>query len=199
MARPIANRPPRSLRDQPHFGFLAEARNVFDIVLIDCPPGLSVLTESWLREADFHISPTKPDYISACGLEVFRRFKTLNPEMGFARNLGVVVNMKDTMSAADADYHAWLAGNPANNCFMNVIPRANALQDASRFVADGRSYFAKYPGATGAAIKSLTEEFLARIASENALTQATSASARTTPPALPVQGSTEPPPLTTTG
>ena len=68
---------------------LNHVRGVFDIVLIDCPPGLSVLTESWLREADFHFSPTKPDYVSTCGLEVFRRFKGLNPEMGFAENLGV--------------------------------------------------------------------------------------------------------------
>ncbi len=63
---------------------MKDARTVFDLVIIDCPPGLSVLTESWLREADFHISPTKADYVSVCGLEVFRRFKALNPEMGFA-------------------------------------------------------------------------------------------------------------------
>ena len=78
---------------------LAGVRKVFDIVLIDCPPGLSVLTESWLREADFHVSPTKADYVSVCGLEVFRRFKALNPEMGFAENLGVIVNMKELNSA----------------------------------------------------------------------------------------------------
>lgn len=176
--------------------FLAEARNVFDVVLIDCPPGLSVLTECWLREADYHLSPTKPDYISACGLEVFRRFKSLNPEMGFAKNLGVVVNMKDTMSTADADYHGWLAGNAANNCFANVIPRSNALQDAARFDADGRSYFAKYPGNTGAAIRGLTEELLARLASENALAVAASATAAQAPLSTPLA---EPPPLTSAG
>ncbi len=74
---------------------LGNVRGVFDIVFIDCPPGLSILTESWLREADFHFSPTKPDYVSTCGLEVFRRFKGLNPEMGFAENLGVCINMKE--------------------------------------------------------------------------------------------------------
>lgn len=44
-------------------GLLTEVRGMFDIVLIDCPPGLSILTESWLREADWHISPMKPDYV----------------------------------------------------------------------------------------------------------------------------------------
>ncbi|NIO38877.1 MAG: AAA family ATPase, partial [Burkholderiales bacterium] len=48
---------------------MSEISKIFDIVLIDCPPGLSILTESWLREADFHISPTKADYVSVCGLE----------------------------------------------------------------------------------------------------------------------------------
>ena len=65
---------------------------MFDIVLIDCPPGLSVLTESWLREVEFLISPIKPDHLSAYALEVLGHFKGLNPELGFAENLGVLLN-----------------------------------------------------------------------------------------------------------
>lgn len=147
---------------------LGEVSKVFDVVLIDCPPGLSVLTESWLREADFHVSPTKADYVSVCGLEVFRRFKQLNPEMGFAENLGVVVNMKDTTSAADNEYHRWLADNPENRCFTEPVPRMGSLQDAARFRTPERSYMAKYPGQVGVAIRALTDEVLERLAAKQA-------------------------------
>lgn len=142
---------------------LAGVRKVFDIVLIDCPPGLSVLTESWLRETDFHVSPTKADYVSVCGLEVFRRFKGLNPEMGFAENLGVVVNMKEPNSTSDEEYNRWLADNAENRCFPQAIPRMSALQDAANFQTSTRSYLAKYPGQAGAAIRGLTAELLVRL------------------------------------
>src|SRR5262249_55523009 len=72
-------------------GLLQQLRAVFDIILIDCPPGLSVVTESWLREADFHISPVVPDHLSVYALEVFSYFKGRNPEMGFAESLGVLI------------------------------------------------------------------------------------------------------------
>lgn len=147
---------------------LNDVRSVFDVVLVDCPPGLSVLTESWLREADFHISPTKPDYVSSCGLEVFRRFKALNPEMGFAENLGVLINMKDRSSLVDDEYHRWLQENPENRCFSQMVPRVNALQNAARFSTIERSYQAKYPGEAGQTIRGLTEEILARLAEGNA-------------------------------
>lgn len=146
---------------------LASVRTVFDVVLLDCPPGLSVLTESWLREADFHISPTKVDYVSTCGLEVFRRFKALNPEMGFAQNLGVLINMKDSNSPSDGEYHRWLAANPENFCFEQTIPRMAALQDAARFQVQDRSYQAKYPGNSGKALKVVTTEILSRMAAAN--------------------------------
>ncbi|MFY0611682.1 MAG: ParA family protein [Hyphomicrobiaceae bacterium] len=142
---------------------LDQVRPLYDIVLIDCPPGLSVLTESWLREADFHLTPTKPDYISSCGLEVFRRFKTLNPEMGFAENLGVVINMKDRMSPADDEYHKWLASDAEHRCFDVVVPRASPLQDASRFQLDERSYPAKYPGDAGKQMRALVGEIMQRM------------------------------------
>jgi chromosome partitioning protein len=153
-------------------GLLANVRTVFDVVLLDCPPGLSVLTECWLREADFHVSPTKADYVSTCGLEVFRRFKALNPEMGFAQNLGVLINMRDGNSPTDAEYHRWLAGNPDNFCFEQAIPRAAALQDAARFQVQDRSYQAKYPGEAGKALKAVTIEILERMATANLATAA---------------------------
>lgn len=142
---------------------LDQIRGSFDVVLVDCPPGLSVLTESWLREADYHISPTKADYISTCGLEVFRRFKALHPEMGFAQNLGVVINMKDMMSPVDEEYHQWLLGDADNRCFASVIPRMTALQDAARFQNQARSFAAKYPGAAGQAFRGLAKEILQRM------------------------------------
>jgi chromosome partitioning protein len=159
---------------------LNKVRPLFDIVLIDCPPGLSVLTESWLREADYHLTPTKPDYISSCGLEVFRRFKSLNPEMGFAENLGVVVNMKDRMSPADDEYHKWLASEPDNRCFDVIIPRASPLQDAARFQPMERSYAAKYPGDAGRQMRSLVTEIQRRLADGlNSATTETAAELKT--------------------
>jgi len=142
---------------------LAHVTKVFDVVIVDCPPGLSVLTESWLREAEFHVSPTKADYVSVCGLEVFRRFKALNPEMGFAESLGVIVNMKDSASPSEAEYHRWLAENPHNRCFEAAIPRMPSLQDAARFRMPERSYLAKYPGPVGSAMRALAAELMSRI------------------------------------
>ena len=126
-----------------------------------------MLTESWLRESDFHISPTKADYVSICGLEVFRRFKALNPEMGFARNMGVIVNMKDSHSATDEDYHAWLRSDPDNRCFTQAVPRMNSLQDAARFQVAERSYAAKYPGTVGNSIRALADEVVQRMNEAN--------------------------------
>jgi chromosome partitioning protein len=147
---------------------LGHVRGVFDVVLIDCPPGLSVLTESWLREADFHFSPTKPDYVSTCGLEVFRRFKGLNPEMGFAENLGVLVNMRDPHSTVDGDYQRWLMDNADNRCFVQAVPRTSALQHATQLSPVERSFVAKYPGESGTAIRAVAQELINRLNAANA-------------------------------
>jgi chromosome partitioning protein len=149
-------------------GLLRELRSVFDVVLIDCPPGLSVVTESWLREADFYLSPTRPDFISACGLAFLRRFKVRNPEMGFATNLGVLVTMRDPRSTIEGEFENWLRADPENNCFQTVIPRTHAMQFAATFTPDIRSYGAKYPAEAGDAIRKLTQEVLARLSGEAA-------------------------------
>jgi chromosome partitioning protein len=168
---------------------LGHVRSVFDVILIDCPPGLSVLTESWLREADFHLSPTKPDYVSTCGLEVFRRFKSLNPEMGFAENLGVIVNMKDQGSSVDEEYHRWLAKNADNCCIKQAVPRTSALQHAGQLSPIERSYVAKFPGESGTAVKALCQEVLDRLAAANAAVAAPTAPSTSTATTVPPQAS----------
>jgi chromosome partitioning protein len=125
---------------------LKHVRGVFDIVLIDCPPGLSVLTESWLREADFHLSPTKPDYVST--------------------------NMKDAYSSVDADYQRWLMDNPDNLCFAQAVPRTSALQVAAQLSPVERSYVAKYPGESGVTIRAVAEELINRLTTANRAAQA---------------------------
>lgn len=158
-------------------------REMFDIVLIDCPPGLSVLTESWLREADFHIPPTKPDHISSYSLEVLAHFKGLNPEMGFAENLGVLINMKEIESPMDAHHQLRLMENADNRCFAQAIPRTDALQHASQFNPVERSYDTKYPAESGNAVQMVCQELINRLALAN---ERTAASPPPSPSAAPM-------------
>ena len=142
---------------------LNDARTAYDLVLIDSAPGLSVLTESWLRESDFYISPTRPDYISTRGLEFLRQFRKRDPQMAFAEPLGVIVNMKDAHAIEDGQYEDWLREEPENRCFQQAILRVSALQSATRFAPRQRSYWAKYPGQTGANLRELASELLWRV------------------------------------
>lgn len=147
---------------------LQGVRPVFDVVLIDCPPGLSVLTESWLREADFQISPVIPDHVSMYALEVLAHFKSRNPELGFAENLGVLINMKDTQAKADAEHEGKLRDIAGNRCFADAVPRSRALQHAPQISASERPYDAKYPGEAGAVLRNLGQELLDRLRDANA-------------------------------
>jgi chromosome partitioning protein len=122
------------------------------------------LTETWLREADFHISPTKPDHVSSYALEVLDHFRGLNPEMGFAENLGVLINMKEIQSSIDAEHQRRLMENGDLRCFSQVVPRTSALQQASRFSPVERSYDIKYPGSSGDAVRAVCQELLDRLA-----------------------------------
>ena len=143
---------------------LTEARSLYDLVLIDSAPGLSVLTESWLREADFYLSPTRPDYISTRGLKFLREFRQRDAHMGFAECLGVIVNMKESHSREDAEYEHWLRQDAENRCFRQAILRVAPLQAATRVAERPRSYWAKYPGHTAECLRQLAAEVLSRMA-----------------------------------
>lgn len=149
-------------------GLLAEAREAYDLILIDSAPGLSVVTECWLREADFCLSPAKPDYLSTRGLQFLQQFGSRDTEMGFAENLGVVISMKDQRAPEDDQFDRWLRQNIKARCFKQTIPRTTALQTAAYFSVRRRSYGAKYPGRTGRVLRELAGEVLDRLAEAEA-------------------------------
>ncbi len=142
---------------------LADARGHFDLVLIDCPPGLSFLTEAWMRKSDYYVSPTKPDYLGLYGLQALKQFKELNPEGEFAENLGVLVNMRDMRSVVDEKFHQVLMDDPSHRCISQAIPSNPYLQHAALYDPDERSFPAKYPGDVGSALRIVSQELLDRI------------------------------------
>lgn len=46
-------------------------RSDYDIILCDCPPGISAMTETVLALSDLLIVPTIPDFMSTLGLDLF--------------------------------------------------------------------------------------------------------------------------------
>lgn len=144
--------------------WLTDARTLFDIILIDCAPGISALTECWLRECDHHLVPVKPDLLAVGGMEYLKNFKLSHATGGFAQHLGVVINMLDPSSEMERAVHHALQQRPELRCFEHAIPHLLYLQKASLYAAAGRSFMSKYPGAAGAAIRGLAQEMLDRLA-----------------------------------
>jgi len=145
---------------------LVAAQQYVDVVLVDCAPGISVMTETWLRECDHHLVPVKPDFLAISGLEYLRRFRSRNPEMGFARHVGIVINMIQTADPADRIMAQHLREDPELDCFAASVPMATIIQKASLYSSEPRSYIAKYAGEPGKALRAVTQELLSRLPSE---------------------------------
>ena len=50
-----------------------EVRNVYDLVLIDCPPNFSLTVKNAPRASDYYIVPTKLDYLSTLGTRYIKK------------------------------------------------------------------------------------------------------------------------------
>ena len=145
---------------------LDEAAQAVDYILVDCAPGISTVTECWLRECDWHLIPIKPDILAVSGMEYLRLFRQRNPGLGFASHLGVLINMKYMRSPTDQMTHVFLSKDEILRCFPAAIPMIGHIQKAALFMKDKRSYQNKYPGDAGKALREVTAELIKRSAEQ---------------------------------
>lgn len=104
----------------------------YDIVLIDCPPALGLLTINALVAADNLLIPVQAEYYALEGLSqllsVMQRVKQgLNRELEL---LGVVVTMFDSRTSLSEQVHDELKKHFNTKLFKTVIPRNIKLAEA---------------------------------------------------------------------
>lgn len=79
---------------------LSPLLSIYDIVLIDCPPYLSPLARAALKLADFFVTPTIADSVSAWGTKQFADWVQSNIAEDFAyRNFVLVSRFRNTRYA----------------------------------------------------------------------------------------------------
>jgi chromosome partitioning protein len=83
--------------------FMAEARDLFDVALFDCPPNLQLCTWNALLAADFVLVPLQPEDFGGQGITSIQRFVDLalqryNPRL---RMLGYLITQRKRLALHD--------------------------------------------------------------------------------------------------
>jgi chromosome partitioning protein len=142
---------------------IAELRQEFDFVLLDCPPAVGLLTVNALTAADRVLVPIQCEYYALEGLSQLLSTinlvrDNLNPRLRLA---GVLLTMYDARTTLSADVAAEVRRHLGSSVFTSVIPRSVRLAEAPSY---GRPIARYSPESRGAqAYAALAAEILERL------------------------------------
>jgi len=134
----------------------------YDVVLIDCPPSLGLLSINALVAADNVLIPVQTEFYALEGLglliQTIQRVQAgLNPNLQL---LGIVMTMVDSRNALSGQVIDEVKKHFGNYVFDTHIPRNVRLAESPSF---GKTIFEHDKWSKGArAYKSLTKEIIAR-------------------------------------
>lgn len=136
----------------------------FDVILVDCPPSLGVLTLNAFAAADGVLVPLQCEYYALEGISILNRVMTqlhdsgVNPRLDL---LGVVMTMYDGRTRLSQQVVGEVREHFGDRVFETLIPRSTRLAEAPSFGKPIIHYDKYSPGA--AAYELLAQEFLARL------------------------------------
>ncbi len=135
----------------------------FDVVLIDCPPSLGVLTLNAFTAADGVLVPLQCEYYALEGISMVNRIMSqlhdsVNPRLELT---GVVMTMYDSRTKLAQQVVSEVREHFGEKVFETMIPRNTRLAEAPSF---GKPiiHYDKYSSGS-AAYELLAQEVLARI------------------------------------
>ena len=142
---------------------LAPLRERFDVILIDCPPSLGLLTVNALAAADEALAPVQAEYLALEGLLHLSQTislvqQNLNPQLHV---LGIVLTMVDGRTNLARQVEEEVRRH-FDNTFQAVIPRSVRLSEAP---SHGLAIQQYDPASVGAeAYRRLADELIERLA-----------------------------------
>jgi chromosome partitioning protein len=132
---------------------LGQLKGLFDLVLIDCPPNFSILTQNALAASHSYIMPAIPDYLSLTlaatrTKEYVERLNNKRPKAP-VKLAGIVL----TKYQANNTVHRDLTGhiNADNRALWkdmlrnHIIPQTTDLTEAAQYDSNRRTNSEKYP------------------------------------------------------
>lgn len=118
----------------------------YDLVLVDCPPNLGIITLNGLRISEGYIIPTVPDVLSTYGIpQIVRRVGNFAKEIGEdIEPLGILITkyMENSTIHVNVSKDLRRRGNPP--VFETVIRQANQIAAAAEMQSGRRTLKQKY-------------------------------------------------------
>jgi chromosome partitioning protein len=119
----------------------------YDIVIIDCPPTLGLVTLNGLRISQGFVIPTIPDYLSTYGIkQILSRTSIFAKEIGENLTpLGVVITKFQANSNVHHNLVRQLRNDPNGpKIYKTKIKQSNNVSAAAEFMKDRRTLRQKY-------------------------------------------------------
>lgn len=133
----------------------------YDVVLFDCPPGISMFAEAAIELSEFIVIPTIPDYVSRLGIFAFRKraLRSMEQRRFTDERIWTLITkyeQNNTLHQSEAEML-----KQQFNVFDTRIPQAEQIARAAEWSEQKRTFDQKY-GAAAPVIRKFAAEFRER-------------------------------------
>lgn len=133
----------------------------YDLVLFDCPPGISMFAEAAIELSEFIVIPTIPDYVSRLGIFAFRKraLRSMEQRRFTDDRIWTLITKYEKANSLHQSEAAMLKDQ--FNLFETRIPQAEQIARAAEWSDKKRTLDQKYGEAAGV-IRKFAGEFRER-------------------------------------
>ncbi len=134
----------------------------YDLVLFDCPPGISMFAEAAIELSEFIVIPTIPDYVSRLGIFAFRKraLRSMEQRRFTDDRIYTLITKYEAGNSLHQSEAALLKDQ--FNVFETRIPQAEQIARAAEWSDHKRTLEQKY-GDASAVIRNFAGEFRERV------------------------------------